>query len=160
VFNRVLIAGLMLCACSPQAPKSAATAAAPIAPSTPSATPSLTLTDPQLAQLDGIAPKTKVSSPLHITGLAPGNWFFEGSFPVTVTDVYGEKLGEAPARPTEVSWTDPDPVKKFEATITFETRIEQEGMIILEEDMPGQDDKGDDKPPRRIKLPVMLTPSK
>ena len=158
MLKRMLIAALLLSACTPHSPAHAATAPAGAVSHLPASTGALVLSDPQMAQLDVIAPKAKISSPLRITGLAPGNWFFEGSFPVMVTDAYGEKLGVSSARPTEVSWTDPDPVKRFEATITFETKIEQEGMIILEEDMPGQDDKGDDKPPRRIKIPVLLTP--
>jgi hypothetical protein len=158
VFNRALIAGLLLCACSPQAAKPEAPTAA-VSPS-PTQAAALTLTDPTLAQLEGIAPKARVTSPLSLTGLAPANWYFENSFPVVVTDVYGEKIGEAPASPTDVSWTDPDPVKKFAATVTFTTPLEQEGWIVLKQDMPGQDDKGDDKEPLQVKIPVILVPSK
>jgi hypothetical protein len=38
-------------------------------------------------------PKVKIGSPIEISGLAKGNWYFEASFPVQVLDEDGTVLG-------------------------------------------------------------------
>ena len=42
-------------------------------------------------------PNANISSPLVISGEARGNWFFEGSFPVLLTDWDGKVIAQGVA---------------------------------------------------------------
>ena len=58
-----------------------------------------------------------VSSPLKISGKAKGSWFFEGSFPVILTDWDGKIIAETQAK-TDKDWTTEELIP-FQATLEF-----------------------------------------
>ena len=103
-----------------------------------------------LAVVDAPAPGARVTSPLTITGTAPGNWFFENQFPVRLLDAQGVTLAEGPATP-RVSWTDPGD-KQFDAALTFSVTQDTPATLVLEEDMPGEGNE-----PRTVRIDVVLT---
>ena len=78
-------------------------------------------------------PNSIVESPLEITGEARG-WYFEGSFPVKITDANGNILGQAPAE-AQGDWMTTSSVP-FKATIGFSTSTTKNGYLILEKDNP------------------------
>jgi len=81
---------------------------------------------------------------LKISGEARGYWFFEGDFPVIVTDWDGRIIAEGYASAGE-SWMTEDFIP-FEAEISFEVdnSISSKGTLILQKDnasgMPEHDD--------------------
>jgi hypothetical protein len=79
-------------------------------------------------------PNQLVKSPLTIKGEAKGNWFFEASFPIRITDENGKELGTAIAQALS-DWMTEDFVS-FEALIEFQTPETKKGFLILEKDNP------------------------
>jgi hypothetical protein len=155
MFRRsLLLAGFVLCACTPQSP----TAPASPAPQAPSPVASAETPAPAIAVVYAIAEGARLTSPVQVMGSAPANWYFENQFPVKLVNAAGEEIAAAPAHP-EVNWTDPDPVKKFEATLTFNVTAETPATLVLEQDMPGQDAAGEDLPPLTTRIPVVLVPA-
>ena len=91
-----------------------------------------------------------VTSPLHVTGIAPANWYFENQFPVRLVDAHGNTLAEAPATP-RINWMENTEPKQFDATLTFTAT--GEATLVLQEDNSG------DKPtPREVRVAVRLAP--
>ncbi len=102
-----------------------------------------------LAIVDAPVAGARLTSPLTITGTAPGNWYFENQFPVRLVDAQGAVLAEGPATP-RVSWTDPGD-KQFDATLTFSVTQDTPATLVLEEDMPGEGNE-----PRTVRVDVVL----
>jgi len=102
-----------------------------------------------LAIVDAPALGARVTSPLTITGTAPGNWYFENQFPVRLLDAQGAVIAEGPATP-RVSWTDPGD-KQFDATLTFSVTADTPATLVLEEDMPGEGNA-----PRQVRIALVL----
>jgi hypothetical protein len=76
-----------------------------------------------------------VSSPIKITGKAPGNWFFEASAPVTITNWDGLIIGESFIT-AQGEWMTTDYVP-FEGTLEFtNTEYGDYGFLILRKDNP------------------------
>ena len=71
-----------------------------------------------LIRLTSPLPNTVISSPLTITGVARGNWFFEASFPIALTDWDGRIIAETIAT-AEGDWMTADFVP-FTATLAFD----------------------------------------
>jgi hypothetical protein len=119
---------------------------APTATATPSVTaePSLTAapSKPEVLNLiKVISPKPgdQITSPLKITGEARGNWFFEASFPVVLTNWDGLIIAEGIAT-AKGEWMTTDFVP-FEATLTYIKPVGGEafnnrGFLILKKDNP------------------------
>lgn len=63
----------------------------------------------------------KIKSPLKISGRARGNWFFEATFPVVLTDWDGKIIVESYAQAKE-DWMTTDFVP-FEAVLNFESSV-------------------------------------
>lgn len=79
--------------------------------------------------------QSTVSSPLTVTGKARGNWFFEASFPVLVTDSQGALVGTGVAQ-AEGEWMTEELVP-FKAEITFTKPSSSPiGFVILKKDNP------------------------
>ncbi len=80
----------------------------------------------------------KISSPLIVTGEAVGTWFFEGDFPVIVTDWDGMIIGEGYAT-AKGDWMTEDFVE-FEGTIEFtrseRSMVRDNGAVIFQKDNP------------------------
>lgn len=77
-----------------------------------------------------------ISSPLAISGEARGNWFFEATFSVRLTDANGM---DVPLEPgfimTEADWMTEDYVP-FEATLSFTPPDTEAGTLFLERANP------------------------
>ncbi len=88
----------------------------------------------------------KISSPLIVTGKAVGNWFFEGDFPVIVTDWDGMIIGEGYAT-AKGDWMTEDFVE-FEGTIEFtrgeSSMYKNNGIVIFLKDNPSGLPRNDD----------------
>ena len=136
-----LIALCAFAACSP--PPASAPADAGSAATTQTSAPA-----GDFAQVSAPTANAAVTSPLHVTGVAPANWYFENQFPVRLVDAQGQVLAEAAARP-RVNWTANAEPKAFDATITF--TVSGAATLVLQEDMPRED-----ATPREVRVPVTL----
>lgn len=99
------------------------------APQTPVVTPA---TKDDLIVLESPLTKDAITSPLVVKGKARGNWFFEGSFPVTLVNWDGLIIAEGYAT-AQGEWMTTEYVS-FEGTITFarpDTQVSDRGWIIL-----------------------------
>lgn len=93
----------------------------------------------------------QITSPLTITGEAKGNWFFEASAPVKVTDASGKVLGVSYVQ-AKADWMTTDFVP-FEGQLTFVSAgYGQKGFLILSNDNPSGLPEND----RFIKIPVIF----
>ena len=80
-------------------------------------------------------PGELISSPLLIEGKARGNWFFEASFPVILTNWDGLIIAESYAQAQD-EWMTENFVP-FKATLEFETpELYKNGSLILQKDNP------------------------
>ena len=80
-------------------------------------------------------PNQIISSPLIIEGEARGNWFFEASFPVVLTDWDGLIIAQGVAT-AKGDWMTTDFVP-FTATLTFKNpTYKNNGALILKKDNP------------------------
>ena len=96
-----------------------------------------------LVQLDSVRPNDVVDSPLQITGQARGNWFFEGSFPVLLTNWDGLIIATGIAR-TKEEWMTADFVS-FSAILEFIIpEYGDTGSLILQKDNPSDLPENDD----------------
>lgn len=152
---------LALAACTPETkPAEAPPATPPAAQSEPAPQPATAATLNMISVDVGSAIQpadgAKVTSPLEITGFAPNDWYFEAVFPLKLLGPDGALVAEAPAQ-AQSDWTAQGPVM-FSSTLTFKVDKETPATLVLEEDMPGQDEKGEDKPPRAVRIPLFLAP--
>lgn len=92
----------------------------------------------------------KITSPLAVTGSAPGPWFFEASFPVAIEDERGVVLGTGIAQ-AQSDWMTTDLVP-FSASITFTTAGATSGFLVLRRDNPSGDPRFD----AQVKIPVVF----
>lgn len=128
-----------LAACSPPA-------SAPADAGSAATTQTTAPTVGDLAQVSTPTANAAVTSPLHVTGVAPANWYFENQFPIRLVDAQGRVLAEAAATP-RVNWTENAEPKAFDATLTFTAT--GAATLVLQEDMP-------DGTPREVRVPVTL----
>ena len=99
------------------------------------AQPTPTPTSPhEMVRVSSIAPFGAVKSPLVLAGEARGNWFFEGSFPVTLVDANGKVLAQAVAQ-TPGEWMTTEFIP-FSAKLDFKKPTTSTGTIILKRDNP------------------------
>jgi hypothetical protein len=87
-----------------------------------------------LITVDSPRPNDTIKSPLTITGKARGNWYFEASFPVKLTDADGNVLASAPAQ-AKGDWMTTEFVP-FTVTLTFATPTSATGTLNLLKDNP------------------------
>lgn len=98
-------------------------------------------------------PQSTITSPITITGIARGMWYFEGSFPVSIVNWDGLIIGEGVAT-AEGEWMTEDLIP-FTATITYTIDLEtpyNRGAIILKKDNPSGLPEHDDA----IEIPVLF----
>ena len=106
-----------------------------------------------LIRLTSPLPNQSVHSPLIITGEARGNWFFEASFPVVLTDWDGLIIAQGIAQ-AKGDWMTTEFVP-FEATLTFtadENAYSNRGTLILKKDNPSGLPEHDDA----LEIPVII----
>jgi len=103
----------------------------------------ITLTSPRANE--------EVQSPFIITGKAKGNWFFEGSFPVVLTNADGLTITETIAT-AKGNWMTESYVD-FEANVNFiSTDTNKKGTLILKKDNPSGLPEND----MALEIPVIL----
>ncbi len=84
-----------------------------------------------------------VSSPVEISGQARGTWFFEGSFPIVITDANDLIIGQGIATSSQ-EWMTENFIP-FNATVYFERPETASGKIILKKDNPSGLKENDDQ---------------
>ncbi len=77
---------------------------------------------------------SKISSPLTVSGVTSGNWFFEGTFPVHLLDANGKEIASGQAR-AQGDWMTTELVP-FNASITFKRPSTPTGTLVIENDNP------------------------
>jgi len=106
-----------------------------------------------LIRINTPRPNQTISSPLTITGEARGNWYFEASFPIVLTDWDGKIIAKGIAR-AKSDWMTTDFVP-FEATLTFtvdKNAYRNKGSLILRKDNPSGLPQNDDA----LEIPIMI----
>ncbi|MFC1787900.1 Gmad2 immunoglobulin-like domain-containing protein [Patescibacteria group bacterium] len=106
-----------------------------------------------LIRLDFPRPNQTITSPLTLTGQARGTWFFEGDFPIILTDWDGRIIAESYAT-AKGEWMVEDFVP-FEGTIEFEVDpnvYSKRGALILQKDNPSDLRNLDDA----LEIPVIF----
>lgn len=110
-----------------------------------------------LIVVDSPAPFSVITSPLTVSGKARGYWFFEGDFPVSITDSEGSVISKwyatavlDPEDP-ESTWMTEDFVP-FKGSIEFDLteKIISEGVVIFHKDNPSDLPEHDDQ----LEIPV------
>ncbi len=118
-------------------------------PSTMTSTPPVQEEDlSDLIQVTEPAKNATITSPITVKGKARGTWYFEASFPVTITDANGVSLGVVPAQ-AKGDWMTTDFVP-FEATVSFTIPTTPTGFIVFEKDNPS----GLPQNAKEYKLPI------
>lgn len=87
--------------------------------------------------IDSPTPNQQVISPIIVTGKARGNWFFEASFPIVVTNWDGLIIGQGIAT-AQGEWMTAEFVP-FTASITYTLPTDtpyNRGTLILKKDNP------------------------
>ena len=84
-----------------------------------------------------------VSSPLVVTGIARGTWYFEASFPVRLLDANNQELAVMPAQ-AQGEWMTED-FMPFSVTLTFANPATATGKWILQKDTPSGDPARDEQ---------------
>lgn len=104
-------------------------------------------------------PNGVIESPLTLTGSARGNWFFEASFPIILTNWDGLIIAEGVAT-AEGEWMTTDFVP-FQATLEFTSPYPESGpdfmkrgSLILKKDNPSGLPEYDDA----LEIPVRFAP--
>lgn len=88
-----------------------------------------------LIRVDNIKSGQEIGSSFEVKGEARGNWFFEASFPIEVTDGKGNKVGGGIAE-TQGEWMTENFVP-FKAEVTIHSEPEtKNGFLILKKDNP------------------------
>lgn len=97
-----------------------------------------------LIRLDYLAPEAQITSPLLVKGEARGTWYFEGSFPVILTDWDGKIIAQGVAQ-AKGDWMSTDYVP-FEVTLDYsvDTTVSNRGSLILKKDNPSGLPENDD----------------
>ncbi len=85
--------------------------------------------------IEHIASGQKISNPLILKGSAPSNWYFEGSFGITIKDKNGNILGRAPAQSTS-DWMNTNAPVGFYRKMNFKIPTTSSGTIVFSKDNP------------------------
>lgn len=113
-----------------------------------------------LVRITSPRPNDTITSPLTVKGVARGNWFFEASFPLILTDWDGKIIAESFAQ-AKGDWMTTEFVP-FEGTLVFESPVFEEtdenhfnrrGSLILKKDNPSGLPENDDA----LEIPIMFT---
>lgn len=101
-----------------------------------------------LIMVDSPFPNKIITSPLEITGVARGFWFFEADFLIKLIDSNGKLLGTAIAQ-AKTDWMTEEFVQ-FEATLIFDDSEATGGNIFFIKDNPSDISENDDE----LRIPV------
>lgn len=113
-------------------------------------TPAISATPIQSENIKVTSPKSNaaITSPVQISGEAKGSWYFEGNFPVRLTDANGKEITNGVAK-AKGNWMTENFVP-FSATLTFQKPTTDTGTLILEKDNPS----GLPQNAEKIEIPV------
>lgn len=104
-----------------------------------------------LIRSDYPRPNQTISSPITIKGQARGNWFFEASFPVELTDMNGKIIAHGIAQ-AKGEWMTTDFVP-YEVTLSFTTDMDgKTGFLVLKKDNPSGLPEHDDS----LSIPIIF----
>lgn len=106
-----------------------------------------------LISIETPRPNEIISSPLIIKGQARGNWFFEASFPVFITNWDGKIIASGIANAKD-DWMTSEYVP-FEANLTFianKNSYNNKATLILKKDNPSGLSENDDA----LEIPVLI----
>jgi len=103
-----------------------------------------------LIKVNSPLPNEAVKSPLIVSGLARGVWFFEGSFPVRLFGGDGKEIAVGIAQ-AEGEWMTAEFVP-FKTILNFEKPSAKTGKLILEKDNPSDFRQYDDE----LVIPVIF----
>lgn len=107
-----------------------------------------------LIRLTSPLPGAEIMSPVTITGEARGNWYFEASFPIYLTDWDGKIIAQGIAT-AQSEWMTTNFVP-FKATLTYNLAdagaYSNRGTLILKKDNPSGLSEHDDA----LEIPVLL----
>jgi len=95
-----------------------------------------------LIKIDSPISNESIAGPLLINGSARGNWFFEASFPVELTDGNKKILARGIAQ-AKTDWMTTNFVE-FHVVLPFSAPLEKNGFIILRKDNPSGLPENDD----------------
>lgn len=111
-----------------------------------------TLDKTNLIRLTSPRPGEVIRSPLTIRGEARGNWFFEASFPVELTDGKGRTITGTIAT-AQSDWMTKEFVP-FEAVLKFDSNqiLDSTGILVLKRDNPSGLPENEDA----LKIPVSI----
>jgi hypothetical protein len=85
--------------------------------------------------VDSPAPGDVISSPLEMSGMARGTWFFEGDFPVDLMNKYGKIIGQGFVT-AQGEWMTEQFVP-FTGTLTFvKPDTKESGLLVFRKDNP------------------------
>lgn len=101
--------------------KKAATSQGTVLPEVPAPQQTVTEEVTVSAPLNG----QTISSPLQVTGIAKGNWFFEGTFPMTLTTLDGKPIASGYVT-AQGDWMTTDSVP-FSGTLNFSVPVMLDG---------------------------------
>ncbi len=105
-----------------------------------------------IIRLDSPRPNQIIKSPLAIEGQARGTWFFEGDFPVILTDWDGRIIAEGYAT-AQSEWMTEDFVE-FKGILEFEKpNYGESGVLILRKDNPSELPEHDDA----LEIPILFS---
>lgn len=86
-------------------------------------------------------PDERVTSPLSVRGRARGTWFFEGDFPLALSDGAGTHLADGIGKAAGEWMT--EAFVPFQGTVTFTSPGSGTGHLVLHKDNPSDDRSGD-----------------
>ena len=94
----------------------------------------------------------KVGGTINVTGIARGTWYFEGEFPVYLTDAEGNQLAWAPAR-AQGEWMKEDFIP-FSASLKYPVGRSAPAKLVLKRNNPSDIREQD----AMVEIPVILEP--
>ncbi len=104
-----------------------------------------------LIRVDSPVPGAQISSPLKVTGLAWGTWFFEGDFPLLIKDTQGRTVAQGYAT-AQGPWMTQEFVP-FSGTLEFPESVAGSwGSLILKKDNPSDRRELDDA----VRIPLFF----
>lgn len=101
-------------------------------------------------QITAPQPNTTVGQRFEVKGEAPGNWFFEASFPIQIRDKDGNVIARTHAS-AQGEWMTTEQVK-FTSTINIETAYKGPATLILMRDNPSGLPENDDS----TEIPIII----
>jgi hypothetical protein len=101
-----------------------------------------------LIQVSSPLPNALVKSPIAVTGVARGNWYFEATFPITLVDANGKILAQQPVQ-AQGDWMTTEFVP-FAINLAFAPSSATSGELILHNDNPSGLPQND----KEIRIPV------